>query len=340
MRIYLQKTLDNKEDSLPWETLRYLIGQAMYGGRVTDGFDRECLVTYLDEYMGDFLFDKNRPFFFAKTETFGYIIPENITKETLIDAVDTLPPLTEPAVFGLNSNAEITYYQNFADEIWKDLLKMQTSGGGAAGGGNSMQAFIIETASGILSKLPKLQDVMELRKAEGDRTLQPTKVVLFQELDLYNAVLKVIKKTLEMLIRGLNGEIGMNQELDNIATSLYNNQVPAKWAHFSPQSEKSLSDWMQDLYQRDAQYVGWIKKGEPKVMWLSGLHYPAAYMTALIQTCCRAQGWPLDNARTYTVVTKMTSNEEVKKRPTFGCYVEGLYLEGARWSIEKGCLER
>jgi dynein heavy chain len=67
MQIYLQKTLDNKEDSLPWETLRYLIGQAMYGGRVTDSYDRICLVTYLDEYMGDFLFDKNRPFFFAKT---------------------------------------------------------------------------------------------------------------------------------------------------------------------------------------------------------------------------------------------------------------------------------
>jgi dynein heavy chain len=44
----------------------------MYGGRVTDSFDRICLVTYLDEYMGDFLFDKNRPFFFAKTKKFGY----------------------------------------------------------------------------------------------------------------------------------------------------------------------------------------------------------------------------------------------------------------------------
>ena len=37
----------------------------MYGGRVTDNYDRRVLTTYLDEYMGEFLFDKNRLFTFA-----------------------------------------------------------------------------------------------------------------------------------------------------------------------------------------------------------------------------------------------------------------------------------
>jgi dynein heavy chain len=115
MRIYLQKTLDNKEDALPWETMRFLIGQAMYGGRVTDSYDRTCLVTYLDEYMGDFLFDKNRPFFFAKTAEYSYKIPDQITKEVLNENIEEMPDLTLPSVFGLHSNAEITYFQNFAD---------------------------------------------------------------------------------------------------------------------------------------------------------------------------------------------------------------------------------
>lgn len=57
--MYLNKAYQNKEEELPWETLRYLIGEAMYGGRVTDDFDRRVLNTYLKEYVGDFIFDSN-----------------------------------------------------------------------------------------------------------------------------------------------------------------------------------------------------------------------------------------------------------------------------------------
>jgi hypothetical protein len=68
---------------------------------------------------------------------------------------------------------------------------MQSTGGDGGGGANK-ESHIVDVARSILAKLPKKQDVMELRKAEGDRDLAPTKVVLFQELDLYNAVLHIM----------------------------------------------------------------------------------------------------------------------------------------------------
>ena len=69
-------------------------------------------------------------------------------------------------------------------------------------------------------------------------------------------------------------------------------------------------------------------------MWLSGLHIPESYLTALVQTTCRLKNWALDKSTLYTVVTKMKSPAEIKKRLDFGCYIQGLYLEGARWNIE------
>jgi dynein heavy chain len=57
--MYLKKAHDLNEEELPYETLRYLIGEAMYGGRVTDNLDRRVLTTYLTEYLGDFIFDTN-----------------------------------------------------------------------------------------------------------------------------------------------------------------------------------------------------------------------------------------------------------------------------------------
>ena len=47
----------------------------MYGGRVTDSYDRRILATYLEEYAGDFLFDASQPFFFARTAGFDYTLP-------------------------------------------------------------------------------------------------------------------------------------------------------------------------------------------------------------------------------------------------------------------------
>ena len=36
---------------VPWEDLRYLFGEIMYGGHVTDDWDSRLCRTYLEEYM-------------------------------------------------------------------------------------------------------------------------------------------------------------------------------------------------------------------------------------------------------------------------------------------------
>ena len=39
----------------------------MYEGRLTNVFDRRVMITYLNEYMYDFIFNVNQRFFFEKT---------------------------------------------------------------------------------------------------------------------------------------------------------------------------------------------------------------------------------------------------------------------------------
>jgi len=118
----LKKAIDNNEEELPWSTLRYLIGEAMYGGRVTDDFDRRVLNTYLKEFLGDFIFDSNQKFFFSKSD-FQYIIPEEaVTKELIEIEIDKIPLFTNPGVFGLHPNAEIQYFSNSVKMLWMNTL--------------------------------------------------------------------------------------------------------------------------------------------------------------------------------------------------------------------------
>lgn len=55
---------------------------------------------------------------------------------------------------------------------------------------------------------------------------------------------------------------------------------------------------------------------------------------------CRKYFWPLDNTTLYTLVTKYEDPLDVEDRPESGCYMTGLYIEGARWDTDEMCLKR
>ena len=160
--LYLNKAYQNKEEELPWETLRYLIGEAMYGGRVTDDFDRRVLNTYLKEYLGEFIFDNNQTYYFSNSGS-DYTIPICENLEQTILFIDQIPLFTSPGVFGLHPNAEISYFTNTAKEIWLNTIEMQTSDV-SAGGGINREEYIEQVASDIQAKLPEVFDYFNIKK--------------------------------------------------------------------------------------------------------------------------------------------------------------------------------
>eukprot|EP01018_Ginkgo_biloba_P029506 Gb_13876 [translate_table: standard] len=334
---YLKKACDNNDDMIPWGTLRYLIGEAMYGGRVSDSFDRRILKTYLEEYLGDFLFDKFHPFrFYTGTDGTVYDLPEHGPKENYTVYIDSLPIVQTPEVFGLHPNADISYYTNTTKTLWRDVVSLQPKGG-ASDAGVKREDLIDSVAADILSKLPKPFDIPVIKKEMG--VPMPVQVVLLQELERWNTLIICMEESLCKLRKALAGEIGMSKDLDDLSTSLYNGQLPNMWRRLTPQTEKMLSAWITWLMRRYDQYKDWVENGEPKVMWLSGIHIPETYIAALVQTACRDRGWPLDKSTIYTEVTRFVDPSEVLEKPKHGCYVTGLYLEGAGWDLEKSRLK-
>lgn len=162
--LYLKKAHDFDEEELPYDTLRYLIGEAMYGGRVTDNNDRRVMMTYLTEYFGDFIFDTNQKFYFSQSGS-DYVVPYEDTFEQTLEWIDEIPLFTTPGVFGLHSNAEIQYFNNAGKELWLNILSMQTSDGGG-GGGVNREEMITNIADEILNKsIPELFDEYNIRKS-------------------------------------------------------------------------------------------------------------------------------------------------------------------------------
>jgi len=104
---------------------------------------------------------------------------------------------------------------------------------------------------------------------------------------------------------------------------------------------RRLGAWFADLLRRVVQLDVWVRNLlPPKVVWISGLFNPQAFLTAIMQTTARKNSWPLDNMVLITEVTKKTLADEVEKDILKdGAYITGLYLDGARWDTQKDVLE-
>ncbi|XP_028567040.2 dynein axonemal heavy chain 10 isoform X2 [Podarcis muralis] len=336
LNTYLTKAFQQNDDKIPWGSLKYLIGEVMYGGRAIDSFDRRILTTYMDEYLGDFIFDTFQPFHFFHDEDVDYKIPEGTTKDEYVEEIESLPLANTPEVFGLHPNAEIGYYTQAARDMWSHLLELQPQTG-ETGAGISRDEYIGQVAKDIENKMPQVFDIDQIRKGFG-LEISPTTVVLLQELERFNKLITRMTRSLAELQRALAGEVGMSNELDDVARALFNGQIPSIWRKLAPDTLKTLGNWMIYFKNRFLQYTSWIEESEPSVMWLSGLHIPESYLTALVQATCRKNGWPLDRSTLYTQVTKYRTADEVTERPGQGCFVSGLYLEGADWDLENSCL--
>ncbi|ORC93797.1 putative dynein heavy chain [Trypanosoma theileri] len=349
---YLTKAYQNN-DPIPWDTLRYLVGEAMYGGRVTDSMDRRIVKTYLEEYFGDFLFDTFQSFHFYKNDEVDYCLPpdstdpnKRVTLQQMLAHVESLPKDNTPEVFGLHPNAETGYLRNAAESMWLSLIElMPRSGKAAASGSESREDVLLKLAEDILSQIPEPLDRKRIMRKEKERAqekgysnLQPTQVVLLQEIERWNKLVGVMVSSLKELQKALSGAIGMSNELDELASSLHNGLLPASWKRYAPATRKNLGRWLAHFHRRCKQYTDWAMNGEPKCMWLSGLMVPESYISALVQVTCRRYKWPLDRSSVVTTVTSFMTPQEVQERPKDGAYVTGLYIEGARWDTKKHVL--
>uniref|UniRef100_A0A8B9BUE2 Dynein axonemal heavy chain 10 n=1 Tax=Anser brachyrhynchus TaxID=132585 RepID=A0A8B9BUE2_9AVES len=338
LNTYLTKAFQQNDDKIPWSSLKYLIGEVMYGGRAIDSFDRRILTVYMDEYLGDFIFDTFQTFHFYKNDEVDYKIPRGTVKDDFVVAIESLPLANTPEVFGLHANAEIGYYTKAVRDIWSHLLELQPQTG-ESGTGISRDEYIAHVAKDIESKIPQVFDLAQIRKGFG-LDISPTTVVLLQELERFNKLIIRMAKSLAELQRALSGEVGMSSELDDVARALFNGQIPGIWRRLAPDTLKTLGNWIIFFRARYNQYTSWVNEREPQVMWLSGLHIPESYLTALVQATCRKNRWPLDHSTLYTEVTKYRTAEDITEGSIQGCFVSGLFLEGADWDIENSCLTK
>ncbi|KAM9382937.1 dynein axonemal heavy chain 8 [Phaethornis superciliosus] len=323
---FIQNHLDECDikKGISWNTVRYMIGEVQYGGRVTDDFDKRLLNCFARVWFNEKIFDSSFCFYT------GYNIPVCKTVDQYLEYIQSLPSLDSPKVFGLHPNADITYQSNTAADVLDTITNIQPKESGA-GPGETREAIVYRLAEDMLEKLPPDYIPHEVRAHLVKMGhLNSMNIFLRQEIDRMQKVITILRNTLSDLKLAIDGTIVMSENLRDALDCMYDARVPQVWKRVSWEST-TLGFWFTELLERNSQFSTWLYKGRPNVFWMTGFFNPQGFLTAMKQEATRAhKGWALDTVTVHNEVLKQ-NKEEITAPPSEGVYIYGLYLEGAGW---------
>lgn len=139
----------------------------------------------------------------------------------------------------------------------------------------------------------------------------------------------MMEKSLIDLGKAIKGEAIMSEELDHMYQAFIKNQVPNLWVKYAYPSLKNLGNWYEDLKLRIEFFRGWYVKAKPVSFWLSSFYFPQGFLTSVLQSHSRKKEVAISKLK-FNFSFKNADSNTLTSGPENGCYIHGLFMEGAR----------
>ncbi|KAG5500386.1 hypothetical protein JKF63_03478 [Porcisia hertigi] len=321
-------------DSIPYDVLTFLTGEINYGGRVTDDWDRRCLMTLIRHFVNPQVLQDG----YAFSPSGLYCTLEPGTRKDYLEYLDSWPLNPQPEIFGLHENADITCAQNTAHDILATVLSLESRGGAGTASG-SREQLLAATATEISAKLPQMFDMGAFTSKYPTKYEESMNTVLVQEAGRYNRLLNFIHTCLTEFLKAVRGEVVMSAELEAVGSSFFVNSVPVSWSALAYPSLKPLSNWVEDLVKRVRFIADWYAHGPPASFWFGGFFFPQAFLTGTLQNHARRVQQAIDSISFQFSLQDTSLDHRTVPHPDKGALIYGLYLEGARWDPVQHSLE-
>eukprot|EP00505_MAST-04D_sp_SCG-Rhode-Island_P000545 Stramenopile-MAST_4_protein_545 len=316
---------------VPWDSLTYVTGEINYGGRVTDDWDRRCLLQLLQKFYDMEILNEEYSF----SDSGLYKAPDgDASYDACIWHLKSLPLKDEPEIFGMHENANVASQMQETSEMIGVILSMQPRSTGGGNGEKSDDDIVSEIAIRLETRMPKQLNIRDA--GSGTFTVDKEGIadslgtVLSQELVKFNKLLGAVEKTSIQLQRAIKGLVVMSSDLETMYEDLMFNSIPRLWKSVSYDSLKSLAAYEVDLQNRINFMREWLIHGRPANFPLYLFFFPQGFLTGVLQNHARQYMVPID-ALDFSY--RMIDNTKVAQRrngPKVGVFINGLWMEGAR----------
>ena len=250
-----------------------------------------------------------------------------------------MPEIESPEWSGLPNNAEKLLREIDSQRFIVEMNKIQgledeelTSSDSLEKSGNTWLSSVKEKVIRLLAILPS--NVFSLEKMEKHSN-SPIYRFLKREIGVASKLLKKVRSNLINIGEMCDGKSKSTNELREISKDLFSDNIPKSWRVYQI-LDTGINEWIVDLKYRVTQLNKLTEDREfgKSNIWLGGLIFPEAYLTATRQYVAQSLKVPLDEL----VLTIDLPNNISEKIEDSDFVVSGLCIEGAEWDYESGKL--
>uniref|UniRef100_A0A915HKX7 Dynein heavy chain, cytoplasmic n=1 Tax=Romanomermis culicivorax TaxID=13658 RepID=A0A915HKX7_ROMCU len=361
-------------EKVPWDAVKTLLSQCIYGGRVDNRFDQILLDCFIEKLFTSKSFDPDR-ILVQNVDGAGknLTVPDGLRREQFVQWVESINELQSPYWLGLPNNAEKVLLTTRANMVLSNVMKMQdledddVSGQGTVGKLLKMTdddeelAYAAGTpgvaelaaadsrplwmkqlfdASALWLKLLP-QNLPTLRRTV-ENMRHPLYRFFEREINLGSRLLSDVRHDLSDLVLICQNQKKQTNHHRSLSTNLNKGIVPDTWRKYALPPGTTVIQWIYDFAERIKQlneisnaFVKDQAKAFKNVrVWLGGLFAPEAYITATRQFVAQSNAWSLEEL--FLEVHVAESFDKLKFDDcSFG--VTGLKLMGAK-SVENSKL--
>ena len=308
----LEQVLSRSSD---WSTLRGLLENAVYGGRIDNDFDMKVLSTYLKQYFDDYTFRNGK-----LSEQVR--LPSSQNHQNYKDLIESLPDTDSPEIFGLPLNIGRSVQRFNSSNVIKQLKQLSAVS-------QEELKFDREEWS---AKLGPLWNLWQTLHKPGDKikgalndSEDPLESFVFMEANFAFKMLEKVHQSLEGISKVILGTGMLTSKIEQDAKALLQSQVPESWSEIWEGPSSPVS-WLRALVRRTNALKKWVEATRNKTLFQQGispgeLFHPQTFLNAYRQMTARELNIPIEQL-------KLVSSFQSK----LGIQLKGILLQGCEFS--------
>jgi len=331
----------NPED-LPWQAIKTLVSESLYGGRIDHPFDQNALDSFIESTFTAKNYSASTPLVVDPNGATILTLPDGLNRQAFEKWIQDLPDANSPAWLGLPLTAESQLQINLGQRTLRKLTMLQgileeTSTTDDNGDSRPQLKGLADTTEKWLTTLPLESSLLKLDvKSTSDVDSTPLHRCLAREVDKGHQVLKKVRADLNLIADYCKGSVKATNYIRDLVSCIVKGNIPPQWrSYYTVLKDMSLSTWIVDFIARTKvlnSYEPVLASPQskvPKFKYRIGYMFsPETFITATRQYTSHVKKWSLEELELFLEIEKTEIESEQDT------IIEELVLEGAIWINE------